>query len=58
VKGALAKALLAFAAEGIKEGAKALLQWAREKREKRESDMEHWRSIQERHVPRPPRDSR
>lgn len=52
MKGAIAKALLSFAAEGLKEGAKAFFQWAREKREKRESDMEHWRSIQERHVER------
>ena len=31
MKAAIAKALLSFAAEGLKEGAKAFFQWAREK---------------------------
>ena len=46
-------AWLLLVGEALKEGAKSLLQFAREKREKRESDMEHWRSIQKRHVERP-----
>lgn len=48
----LLKALLPLVGEGLKEGAKALVSWARSRREKRESDMEHFRRIQRDHVER------
>lgn len=46
------KAWLLLVGEALKEGAKSLLQFAREKREKRESDMEHFNRIQRHHVER------
>jgi hypothetical protein len=48
----IGKSLLGVAAEGVVEGIKSLVQWARERREKRERDLETWKDIQRRHVER------